>query len=79
MLEQDILTALDHSNDGYYCHFIRLNHPYVYLIDTRLNLFCDGNSWAIAAEILGYPPRGGQIELQVFYYGNCLINLEQYK
>ena len=79
MLEQDILTALDHSNDGYYCHFIPLNHPYVYLKDTRLNLFCDGNSWAIAAEILSYPPRGGQIELQVFYYGNCLINLEQYK
>jgi hypothetical protein len=77
-LEQEILTALDHSNDGYYCDFIPLNHPYSYLIDTRLNLFQSDGEWAIAAEILGYNPRGGRIELNIFYYGNCLINLESY-
>ncbi|TGE29080.1 DUF7003 family protein [Hymenobacter metallicola] len=76
--EQDVLTALDHANDGYYCHFISLNHPYVYLIDTRLSLFRSGDEWAIAAEILGFPPRGGFIELNIYYYGNCLVNLEQY-
>lgn len=76
--EQIILDTLDHSNDGYYCDFIPLNHPYSYLIDTRLNLFRNDEEWAIAAEILGYNPRGGWIDLLVFYYGNCLINLEQY-
>ena len=44
MLEQDILTAFGHSNDGYYCHFTPLNHPCVHLIDTRLNLFRDDNN-----------------------------------
>ncbi|MCB2407767.1 DUF7003 family protein [Hymenobacter lucidus] len=76
--EQEILRTLDHANDGYYCHFIPLNHPYNYLIDTRLNLFRSENEWAIAAEILSFPPRGGFIELNIYYYGNCLINLEEY-
>ena len=76
--EQQILNALDHSNDGYYCDFIPLNHPYSYLIDTRLNVFRSETEWAILAEILGYNPRGGRIELNIFYYGNCLINLEKY-
>lgn len=76
--EQAILRTLDHANDGYYCHFIPLNHPYSYLIDTRLNLFRCEKEWAVVAEILGYNPRGGYIELQLFCYGNCLINLEQY-
>lgn len=76
--EQQILDALDHSNDGYYCNFLPLNHPYVYLIDTRLNLFRSDEEWAIAAEILGYISRGGRIELNIYYHGNCLINLERY-
>lgn len=78
ILEQHILDALDHSNDGYYCNFLPLNHPYTYLIDTRLNLFRSDEDWAIAAEILGYNPRGGRIELNIYYHGNCLVNLERY-
>ena len=76
--ESDILTALDHSNDGYYCNFVPLNHPYSYIIDSRLNLFRAQDEWAIAAETFGYNPRGGWIELTISYYGNCLINLEEY-
>ena len=38
MLGQDVLTALNHSNDGYYYHFTPLNHPCVHLINKRLNL-----------------------------------------
>lgn len=73
-----ILHVLDHSNDGYYCSFVALGHPYSYLIDTRLNLFKAEEQWAIVVERLGYNPRVGQIELQLFYYGNCLLNLEEY-
>lgn len=76
--EQHILDTLDHSNDGYYCNFLPLNHPYTYLIDTRLNLFRSDEDWVIAAEILGYNPRGGRIELNIYYHGNCLVNLERY-
>lgn len=76
--EQHILDALDHSNDSYYCNFLPLNHPYTCLIDTRLNLFRSDEDWAIAAEILGYNPRGGRIELNIYYHGNFLVNLERY-
>ncbi len=46
------------------------------LIDSRLNVFIDdGDAWAIVAERLGYSPRGGRLELEIFYFGNCLQNL----
>lgn len=73
---QDILTALDHANDGFYCHFVSLGDVYSYLLDARLNLFRAESEWAIAVERLGYNPRGGRFELNIYYYGNCLHNLE---
>lgn len=64
MLERAILIALDHSNDGCY-HFTPLNHACVHLINMHLNPFRDDNNWAIVAEILGYSPGSGQVEMQV--------------
>ena len=80
LTEDEILLTLDNSNrSGYYSHFIQLGHPYSYLIDCRLNIFRgEGDKWAIAAERLGYSERGGAIELEIDYFGNCLVNLEQY-
>ncbi|NML63905.1 hypothetical protein HHL22_01680 [Hymenobacter sp. RP-2-7] len=75
---QAILHALDYSNDGYYHSFVALGHPYSYLIDSRLNLFRAEEQWAVVVERLGYAPRGGSIELELFYYGNCLRNLPEY-
>ena len=79
MTEQEILNALDNSNDGYYCSFVELGHVYSYLIDTRLNVFTSSkNEWVIAIERLGYNPRADAIILDINYFGNCLINLEIY-
>ena len=78
MTEDQILSALDNYKWGYYCHFISLGQPYSYIIDCRLNVFLDGKNWAIAAERLGYNPRAGRIVLEIFYFGNCLRNLEHY-
>ncbi len=79
MTEEEILNTLDNSNDGYYCSFVVLDHGYSYLIDSRINVFCDNdNRWAIAIERLGYNPRAGAIMLDINYYGNCLTNLEFY-
>lgn len=76
MTEEEILNTLDNSNDGYYCSFVELGHVYSYLIDTRLNVFRgDNDLWAVAVERLGYNPRAGAIELDIYYYGNCLTNL----
>jgi hypothetical protein len=77
--EDQILSKLDDYKLGYYCQFIDLGHVYSYLIDSRLNLFRDDNDkWAIAAERLGFNPRGGGIMLDIYYFGNCLTNLENY-
>ncbi|HTD98963.1 MAG TPA: hypothetical protein VK668_06730 [Mucilaginibacter sp.] len=78
--ESEILLTLDNSNKtGDYTHFISLGHPNSFLIDNRLNIFRgDNDKWAIAIERLGFNPRGGAIELEIYYYGNCLINLETY-
>ena len=77
--EDQILAKLDDYKLGYYCQFIDLGHVYSYLIDSRLNIFKgDNDQWAIAAERLGYNPRGGGIMLDIYYFGNCLINLEHY-
>lgn len=78
--EEEIITTLDYSNSrGYYSHFTALGHPYSYLIDCRLNIFRgDNDRWAIAIERLGYNPRGGMIELEIDYFGNCLVNQEVY-
>jgi hypothetical protein len=78
--EQEILDTIDNANKGgYYCHFVDLGHAYSYLIDCRLNVFRnDNDKWVVAIERLGFNPRAGAILLDIFYYGNCLINLEQY-
>jgi hypothetical protein len=79
LTEQSILETLDNANDGYYCHFLNLGHPYSYLIDCRLNIFRDDNgNWAIAAERCGFSERAGIIDLTIDYFGNCLTNLESY-
>lgn len=79
LTEDDILAQLDNFRLGPYCNFVGLGHPYSYLIDSRLNVFKGADTnWAIVCERTGYNPRGGQIELEIYYFGNCLMNLESY-
>lgn len=77
--EEQILAKLDNYKLGYYCQFVDLGNGYSYLIDSRLSLFRDANdNWAIVSERLGFNPRGSGINLDIHYFGNCLINLEHY-
>jgi hypothetical protein len=77
--EEQILSKLDNHKLGRYCQFVNLGHVYSYLIDSRLNVFKgDKDRWAIVGERLGYNPRSGGILLDIYYFGNCLTNLESY-
>ena len=78
--EQQILDSLDNANKrGYYCQFVQLGHVCSYLIDCRLNVFRNGkDQWAVAIERLGFSPSAGVIELEIYYYGNCLTDLEEH-
>lgn len=79
MTTTEVLETLDNSNNGVYNSFIQLGHPYSFLIDARINVFRnDSGKWAIAAERLGDNPRAGGLLLQIFYFGNCLVNLNSY-
>ena len=77
--ENKILERLDNYKLGFYCQFVSLGHGYSYLIDSRLNVFKGNDSkWAIVSERLGYNPRAGGITLDICYFGNCVMNLENY-
>jgi hypothetical protein len=76
LTEEQVLSTLDSSGDFDVACFVQLGHPYSFLIDSRLNVFRgEDDKWAIVVERLGYNPRGGAIQLEVYYYGNCLSNL----
>lgn len=79
MQESEILLNLDNCHNSPYCFFASLGDPYAYLIDSRINVFRNDNGkWAIAIEHLGDNPRAGGIILKIYFFGNCLINLDQY-
>lgn len=76
----EIMKSLDNTpKQGDYTSFVELGHAYSYLIDCRLNVFRNTDDrWAIVIERLGYNPRAGAILLDIYYYGNCLRNLDEY-
>src|SRR3569623_662125 len=72
LTEEEVLLTLEDCFHGY-CHSITLSHPYVYLIDSRLNIFRDGDDrWAVVTEGLGYDSRADMLSLDLTYFGNCL-------
>jgi hypothetical protein len=74
-----ILGTLDNCDEIEPFNFINLGHPYVYLIDSRINVFRNNSDkWAIVSEILGYNNRGCgyAVTLELRYFGNCLKNLD---
>jgi hypothetical protein len=75
---KEILNTLDHCDDESSFNFINLNHPYVFLIDSRLNIYRnDAGKWAIVSEVLGYNPRGSIIGLELRYFGNGIKPLRE--
>ncbi len=75
----EILTTLDNCDKIESFNFINLGHPYVYLIDSRINVFRNNSGkWAIVSEVLGYNTRGYgyAVTLEIRYFGNCLTNLD---
>jgi len=77
LTETEILNVLDNYRNNYDPAFVELGHPYVFPIDSRINVFRNENDqWALAIEVLGYCTRSEPIGLDITYYGNCLVNLK---
>lgn len=75
---KDVIYHLDSCVIGEpYCFFMDLGHGYLYTANSRLTLYADEGRWAIVFEKSGYANRGGRIELELNFFGNCLHNLDR--
>jgi hypothetical protein len=74
--QKDILDYLEETNQETYHFFIDLEHPYFFTAGSRLTLYADKKRWAIVFEKSGYDNRGPGGEIELFYFGNCLQNLQ---
>jgi hypothetical protein len=72
--EQDILNDLDDAND-YNKFFMDIEHGYLHTAGNRITLFADKTRWAIVLEQTGYHNPSFSCLVEIFYFGNCLINL----
>jgi hypothetical protein len=78
--EEDILNEIDNScfPRNPYILLPDLSHGYTSPAINRISLFRDENDkWAIVYEVLGFSPRDGSYDIQLNYFGNCLINQER--
>jgi hypothetical protein len=74
--QKDILDNLEETGQETYHFFIDLEHPYFFTAGSRLTLYADKKRWAIVFEESGYTNRGFRGEIELFYFGNCLQNLQ---
>lgn len=71
--KKEILEDLD--NVFRFRFFPNLENPYFYTSGSRINLFADNKRWAIIFELSGFNNISCSAELQLYYFGNCLVNL----
>ena len=71
----EILARLDDNST--YNFFLDLEHGYFYTAGSRINLFADSDRWAIVFEKSGFANRAGRAEIELNYFGNCLLNLDR--
>ena len=75
---KDVVGYLDTCIiDEPHCFFINLQHGYFCTANSRLTLYADESRWAIVFEKNGYANRGGRIEIELNFFGNCLRNLDR--
>ena len=72
---EDVIEHLEQCGREPYRFFIDLSHGYFFNATTFLHLYADDGRWAMIFETAGYGNRSGFIELELFYYGNCLRDL----
>ena len=84
--EDDILNQLDlafkgipneyypigNAGDIKYNFILDLEHGYCETASSKIHLYADTNRWAIICEKAGYQNRGGDAEIELYYFGNCI-------
>jgi len=60
------------KGDIKYNFILDLEHGYCVTASSRIHLYADKNRWAIVLEKSGYQNRGGDAEIELNYFGNCI-------
>ena len=55
-----------------YIFFLDLEHGYCETAGSRIHLYADSTRYAIVFEKSGYQNRGGSVEIELDYVGNCI-------
>ena len=76
LTKEEILNELERYDQATYHFFIDLEHPYFHTASSKLILFADKERWVIVFEKSGYANRGYRAEIELTYFGNCLINMQ---
>lgn len=74
--QKDILDYLERFDQETYHFFIDLEHPYFFTAGSRLTLCADETRWALVFEKAGYNTGSSAAEIELIYFGNCLMNLK---
>ena len=69
---EDVIEHLERCGREPYRFFIDLSHGYFFNATTSLHLYADDGRWAMIFETAGYGNRSRSIQLELFWYGNCL-------
>lgn len=78
--DRDVLITLDDSvKPSPYVFFPYMDDPYFALSGNRITLLADDTRWAIVFEKTGYANGGLDVEIELNYFGNCLLNLDTIK
>jgi hypothetical protein len=72
---ESVLAHLEACYREPYRFFVDLSHGYFFNATTRLHVFADRDRWAMVFETAGYGNRTRSMEIELFHFGNCLLDL----
>ncbi|HET9825488.1 MAG TPA: hypothetical protein VFP87_09140 [Chitinophagaceae bacterium] len=75
-IQKEILHYLEETDQESYHFFIDLEPPHIDTAGSRLTLYSDENRSVLVFEISGYVHSGYRSEIELTYFGNCLVNLQ---
>jgi len=75
---QEAIKDINSSpSDIHYTFMLDLEHGYSETAGSRITLYADTTRWAIVFEKSGYENRGGNAEIELDYFGNCVTPVVQ--
>src|SRR5258706_6714782 len=76
--EKQILENFESAGlDNPYNFWLNFNSGYFYPANSKITLYADETRWAMVFELHGVDANDIVISTELFYFGNCLINMRR--